>query len=136
MMRLALTWMLFWVTTANAQDPGVQRALVQRDQQSAAFGLQLRQSQEALKVSPANRAAFDSRQLWDRQLLDNLGEKQSLEVKPELTEGLRSYERQKLETERLPFRYPIVEVPVQQPAPPPPLRPSLKGNVDLIEAPR
>ena len=135
-MRLVLAFALVLAIPAFAQDQGAQRALIQRDQQSAAFGLQLRQSQEALRVPPANRPAFDSRQLWDRQLLDNLSEKQVLEVRPETLDALRPYERQKLEIERRPFRYPIVEVPAHRPAPPPAMQPSLKGTVDLIEAPR
>ena len=133
MMKLVPTLVLLWAGTVNAQDQGVQRALIQRDQQSAAFGLQLRQSQEALK---GNSATLESRQLWDRQRLDNLSERQILEIRPETPEALRPYDRSKIDAESRPFRYPIVEVPLQKPAPPPPLQPSLKGNVDLIEAPR
>ena len=128
MMRWFAVAFLLYSISVYSQDQAIQRALIQRDQQSAAFGLQLRQSQEALTVSPANRLAIESRQLWERQLLDNVGEKQLLEVKPELSEGLRSYERQKLENERLPFRYPIVEVSHERQTPPPPMQPALEGK--------
>ena len=135
-MRLLTLVPLFVTGAAIAQDQAVQRALIQRNQQSEAFSLQLRQSLEAARVPPASRPAVESLQLWDRQRLENLNEKQLIEVRPETPDALRPYERQKLEAERIPFRSPIIEVPVQRPAPPPPLQPSLKGNVDLIEAPR
>lgn len=136
MMRPILIVALFWALSAYAQDQGVQRALILRDQQSAAFGLQLRQSQEVLGAPPASRATLESRQLRDRQQLYTLHEKQVLEVKPDTSDVVRPYERQKADVESRPFRYPVVEVPVRRPTPPPPLQPSLKGNVDMIEAPR
>ncbi len=106
-MRIVLISLAVISGVSFAQDPGVQRALIQRDQQSAAFGLQLRQSQEALKVTPANRANLESRQLSDRQRLDNMGEKQLLELKPDAPDSLRPYERQKAGDERRPIVVPI-----------------------------
>jgi hypothetical protein len=127
---------------APAQDAGVQRQLIQRQQQSDAFALQLRQSQEALRVAPGDlkaRQSMDARQLSERQRLDNLGEKQLLEVQPNASHAppaLRAYERDKASAERLPFRSPIVELPPQPAPPPAKLEPSLKGAVDVIDAPR
>jgi hypothetical protein len=121
---------------ALAQNAEIQKQLILRDQQSADFALQLRQSQEALKVSPANRASFEARQLSERQRLENLNGKQLLEVQRDIPEALRPQERQQLEADRRPFMSPIVEVPVQPAPPPVKMEPSLKGNVDVIEAPR
>ena len=96
-MRLVLASVFFFLVLApaHAQDQGVQRALIQRDQQSAAFALQLRHSQEALKVPPASRPELESRQLWERQRLENLNEKHLLEVRPETLDTLRPLERQR-----------------------------------------
>jgi len=101
-MRHAVLFLLFAAGAAGAQDAGVQRALIQRDQQSAAFALQLRQSQEALKATPESRPTVESRQLWTRQRLDNLNESQLIEPRRE---------RASLEADRRPFAYPnpIVE---------------------------
>ena len=121
---------------AFAQNADIQKQLIQRQQQSDAFTLQLRQSQEAAKVPPAMRPAVEARQLSERVRLENVSEKQLLEVRPETPATLRPYERSKADAERLPFLSPVVEIPVKAPPPPPPLQPSLKGNVDVIEAPR
>jgi hypothetical protein len=122
---------------AFAQNADIQKQLIQRQQQSDAFTLQLRQSQEAVKVSPAIRPAVEARQLSERVRLENVSEKQLLEVRPETPATLRPIERSKADAERLPFLSPVVELPVKAPlSPPPPLQPSLKGNVDVIEAPR
>jgi hypothetical protein len=103
---------------AFAQDAGVQRQLIERQQRTDAFNLQLRQTQESLKASPAERQALDARQLSERQRLDNLSEQQLRDIKPDaqIQPELRPYERQKADMERQPFRGPIIEVPVK-PAP-------------------
>lgn len=121
---------------AIAQDADIQKLLIQRQQQSDAFSLQLRQSQEALKVPPAMRPAVDARQLSERVNLDNVSDKQLREIRPETPEALRAHERHQADVERRPFYSPIVEVPFKAAPPPPPLQPSLKGNVDVIDAPR
>ena len=121
---------------AFAQDADIQKQLIQRQQQSDAFTLQLRQTQDALQVSPAMRPAVEARQLSERVRLENVSEKQLLDVRPETPAALRFYERSKADAERVPFLSPVVEIPVKAPPPPPPLQPSLKGNVDVIEAPR
>lgn len=81
--------------SAIAQEQEVQRALIQRDQQSEEFSLQLRQSQE--KVQPA---AGDNRHLNERQRLENLSGQQLLDVKPDPPPAPRAYERQKAADER------------------------------------
>lgn len=86
--------------TAFAQDAGIQRQLIQRQQQSDAFALQLRQSQEALKAAPAARSELQARQVSERQRFDNLSESQLRDVKPDTPEALRPYERQKADDER------------------------------------
>jgi hypothetical protein len=120
---------------AFAQNADIQKQLIQRQQQSDAFTLQLRQSQDALKVPPAARSAMEARQLVERVRLDNVSDQQLREVRPEMPAALRPIERSKADAERLPFLSPVVELPAKAP-PPPPLQPSLKGNVDVIEAPR
>lgn len=119
---------------AFAQDAGIQRQLIERQQRTDAFNLQLQQSQEAARASPANRQALDARQFSDRQRLDNISDQQLRDVQPATPQELRPYERQKADMERQPFRGPIFEVPVQ-PAPKaePILPPS--GGI-LLEAPR
>jgi hypothetical protein len=119
-----------------AQDADIQKLLIQRQQQSDAFNLQLRQSQEALKVAPAARGAMEARQHSERVRLDNVIEAQLREVRPDTPEALRPIERQRADDERRPFYSPIVEVPYKAAPPPPLLRPTLKGNVDVIDAPR
>ena len=89
--------------SAVAQDAGTQKQLIQRQQQSDAFALQLRQSQEALKAAPADRPVLQSRQIAERQRLENLGEKQLLDVKADTPDALRPYERQKADDERRPL---------------------------------
>src|SRR4051812_30204659 len=69
--------------TAMAQDREVQRALMQRQQQSDDFALQLRQSQQRLQAAPGdlNQQQFlDSQQLSERQRLENLGAQQQLSI--------------------------------------------------------
>jgi len=83
-----------------AQDVGIQRELILRQQQSEAFSLQLRQSQELSKVPPNKRGEAEVRQLADRQRLENVSQQQIREVRPETPPNLRAYERHKAEEER------------------------------------
>ena len=135
-MRFLFILSVAFVAPVFAQNADIQKQLIQRDQQTEAFALQLRQSVEAARVPAASRPAFESKQLWDQQRLENLGNQQLLEVRPETPDALRLYERQRFEAERIPFRSPIVEVPVRHAPPPARLQPSLKGNVDVIGEPR
>jgi hypothetical protein len=116
-MRSALLF-LICAAPAVAQDAGVQKALIERQQRTDSFNLQMKQSQEALRAAPADRPSLDARQFSDRQRLDNLNEQQLRDVKPDAQSQseLRPYERQKLDMEREPFRGPVVVVPVK-PAP-------------------
>lgn len=136
MMRPYLLLLAALSPAAFAQTAEIQKQLLWRDQQSAEFAFQLRQSQEALKLAPANRANAESRQLWERQRLENLDQQQRTNARPETPEVLRPEERQQAEIDRRPFMSPIIEVPVQPAPPPVKMEPSLRGNVDVIEAPR
>lgn len=80
---------------ALAQEQEVQRALIQRDQQSSGFALQLRQSQER-----AQPAAGDNRHLNERQRLENVSGQQLLNVDKDPPQAPRPYERQKAADER------------------------------------
>ena len=139
-MRLFLLMLSTFALTALAQDPGVQRELMQRQQQSDTFTLQLRQSQERLAVPPGDlrrQQQMNARQFSERQRLDNLSEQQLREIQPGLQPELRPYERQKADDARRPFTASIVEIPLEPTPPPPqPLQPSLKGDIEPIEAPR
>ena len=115
-MRRTALLLLLCAAPAIAQDAGVQKQLMQRQQATDAFNLQLRQSQEALRAAPADRHALDARQFSDRQRLDNVSEQQLRDVQPATPQQLRPYELQKADMERQPFRGPIIEVPVK-PAP-------------------
>jgi len=94
---------------ALAQEQEVQRALIQRDQQSAEFALQLRQSQET--PSPHH--------LVERHRLENLSSQQLLQVGKHTPQELRPYERQKSADERvLLFAPPVVRArPAARPRP-------------------
>ena len=92
-----------------AQHQEIQKQLIQRQQQSDAFNLQLRQSQEAIKVPPGDlkaRQELESRQTAERQRLDNVSEKQLREVKPDTPPALRPQERQRADDERRPLTDP------------------------------
>jgi len=115
-MRIALL-LLACTLPVHAQQQDVQKELIQRQQQSDAFNLQLRQSQEALKAPASARPALESRQLSDRQRLENLSEQQRLDVRPDTPQSLRPYEREKADAERRSLASPPeVPVPPAQPA--------------------
>jgi hypothetical protein len=131
-MRIALL-LLACALPALAQQQDVQKELMLRQQQSDAFNLQLRQSQEALKAPPAARPALESRQLTDRQRLENLSEQQRLDVKPDTPQSLRPYEREKADAERRSLAAPP-EVPIPPAQPAQPILP--QPNVIRLDAPR
>lgn len=92
-----------------AQDAEIQKQVMQRQQQSDAFVLQLRQSQERLHVPPGDlkrMQEFDARQIGDRQRLENVSEKQIREVKPDTPQELRPIEHQRAADERAPLTIP------------------------------
>ena len=85
------------------QDPAVQRDLMRRQQQSDAFVQQLHQSQQLLKVAPGDldrRRELESRQFSDRQRLEQASDQQLRDVRPDLPQELRPYERFKADDER------------------------------------
>jgi hypothetical protein len=66
-----------------AQERDVQRALIQRQQQSDEFALQLRQSQQRLQLAPGDlnqQQSLESQQLGERQRLENFGAQQQLSI--------------------------------------------------------
>ena len=88
---------------AHAQEQAVQRALVMRQQQSDAFTLQLRQSQQQLQIPPGDfrrRAELEASQLRQRQELDNLSARQLTEAGRDTPAELRPLERLKFEEQR------------------------------------
>ena len=114
---------------ALAQEQEVQRALIQRDQQSAGFAQQLRQSQEPVQPAPG-----DNRHLNERQRLENLSGQQLLNVDKDPPQAPRPYERQRAADERT-FQLPP---PVVRPGPlpkPAPLPAQPAGIVDVVPAP-
>ena len=86
-----------------AQDQAVQRELIRRQQQSDAFVQQLLQSQQLLKVAPGDferRRELESRQFGERQRLEQASDQQLRDVRPDLPQELRPYERLKADEER------------------------------------
>jgi hypothetical protein len=108
--------LLMFAAPAYAQEQNIQRALIQRDQQSAGFALQLRQSQE--RPSPQH--------LIERQQLDNLSAQQIQSIAKDTPQELWPYERQKAADERvLLFAPPVVRTqPPETPWPLPTAQPS------------
>ena len=93
----------------HAEDQEIQKQLIRRQQQSDAFLLQLRQSQEAVKLPPGDlkaRQELESRQTGERQRLDAVSERQLREVRPDTPQELRPIERQRAADERAPLTIP------------------------------
>jgi len=137
-MRPALLLLAF-AAPAFAQNADIQKALIQRQQQSDAFALQLLQTQEAARLPPGDfraRQALEARQFSERRRLDNVSARQLMEVKTDLPQELRPYERQKAADERRPLTAPTPEFPVRPSQQPAQLQPSPRGIVQVIEAPR
>jgi hypothetical protein len=107
MRRIVPALLAAWCAAAFAQDHAreIQRALIQRDQQSAEFALQLRQ--------PQGRAELEA--LHARQLRDA---GRPLSPEPEAARQLRPYERERLARESEGF---VLRLP-----PPVPLAPGPK----------
>ena len=108
--RLLAAFFTAIAVPAFAQDAAVQRELILRQQQSDAFVQQLHQSQQLLKIAPGDverRRALESRQFGERQRLEQTNEQQLREIRPDLPQELRPYERQKAEEERRPLIVPL-----------------------------
>jgi len=100
---------------ALAQERDVQRALMQRQQQSDEFALQLRQSQERLQATPGDlnqQQYVESRQLGERQRLENLGTQQQFSTGPRRSDADLSRERQIQQPYELRLPPPQVRAPV------------------------
>ena len=92
-----------------AQDADIQKQLIQRQQQSDVFLLQLRQSQERLLLPPGDlqrMQELDTRQMGERQRLDIVSERQLRDVKPDTPQELRPIERQRAADECAPLTIP------------------------------
>lgn len=97
------------------QERDVQRALMQRQQQSDEFAMQLRQSQERLQATPGDlnqQQYLESRQLGERQQLENLGAQQQLSVGPRRSDADLSRERHMQQPYELRLPPPQVRAPV------------------------
>ena len=139
MMRFLVMLLAATAVPALAQDQGIQRQLIQRQQQSNAFQLQLLQSQDRLQVAPGDlrrQQDLDARQFSERQRLDNVSDRQLSEVRPDTPQELRPFERQKADEERRPLTIPEKEIPQRTGDAPRPLPASPRGIVQVIEAPR
>ena len=95
---------------AQAQDQAVQRELMRRQQQSEAFTQQLHQSQQLLNVPPGDlvrRRELESKHFGERQRFEQTSEQQLRDVRPDVPQILRPYERLKAEEERRPLIVPV-----------------------------
>ena len=101
--------LLLLASPALAQDQAIQRELIGRQQQLDRFALQLRQSQQLLKVGPGDlghRQQIEARHLAERERLESVSERQLREVKPDTPQELRAYERYKADEARRPLTVP------------------------------
>jgi hypothetical protein len=108
-MRSLIFLLSFLALPACAQDHGIQRELMLRQQNTDAFQLQLRQSQERLQIAPGDlrrQQELDARQISERLRLQNVSDRQLGELRPDTPQELRPYERQKADDERRPYVLP------------------------------
>jgi len=139
MMRTVIVLLSVLAIPAFGQDQGLQRELMLRQQNTDAFQLQLRQSQERLQVAPGDlrrQQAVEARQFSERQRLENVSDRQLSEIRPDTPQELRPYERQKAEDERRPLTFPAKVIPERTGDAPRPLPAAPRGIVKVIEAPR
>ena len=98
--RAALALLLFpGIAAAQAPSADVERAVLQRQQQSAQFSLQLRQSQSTLGVPAAERPKLDAMYLQQRQAQEQLHDAQ-LRQAAEEPEANRAGAGQRFDRER------------------------------------
>jgi len=139
MMRNLGAFLALLAIPAFAQDQGIQRELMLRQQNTEAFQLQLHQSQERLQVAPGDlrrQQEFDARQFSERQRFDAVSDRQRGEIRADTPQELRPYELQKAADERRPYVLPLGKILRKSDDPVRPLPGLPKGNVDAIEAPR
>ena len=108
MMKYALLGALI-ALPAFGQEQAIQRELIVRQQQSDAFTLQLRQSQQQLQIPSGDfrrRVELEASQLRQRQELDNLSARQLTEAGRDTPAELRPLERLKFEEQRRPLLTP------------------------------
>ena len=108
MIKYALLGALF-ALPASAQEQAIQRELIMRQQQSDAFTLQLRQSQQLLQIPSGDlrrRVELEASQLQQRQELDDLSARQLREVGQDTPSELRPVERSRFEEQRRPLMTP------------------------------
>jgi hypothetical protein len=113
-MRLVL--LLAFALPAAAQEQEIQRALIQRDQQSAEFASRLRGAP-----------------LVEQQRLENLSAQQLLNVERNLPAELRPYERQKAAAEHV-LALPPPVVHAKEPKEPLPLPAKMPCAVEVVPA--
>ena len=95
---------------ALAQDQSVQRELLRRQQQSEAFTQQLQQSQQLLSVPPGDlvrRRELERKQFGERQRFEQTSDQQLRDVRSDMPQDLRPYERLKAEEDRRPLLVPL-----------------------------
>lgn len=99
-MRALLLLACLCPLVAGAQERDIQRALMQRQQQSDDFALQLRQSQQRLQVVPGDlnqQQALEARQLQERQRLESLDAQQQRSLGQD---GTGRFDAEKLHADR------------------------------------
>ena len=102
MMKYALLGALI-ALPAFGQEQAIQRELIVRQQQSDAFTLQLRQSQQQLQIPSGDfrrGVELEASQLRQRQELDNLSARQLTEAGRDTPAELQPLERLKFEEQR------------------------------------
>lgn len=129
---------------ALADDAAIQRELIQRDQQTERFGLELRQSQERLALPPGDaraRQELESRQLDERRQFDRLGDRQ-LESSarppspdPETARQMQPFVREKAARERAWQLPPPAGIRLGAPKPPPAPPGPPPSGVDVVPLP-
>ena len=108
--RLLAVVLAVFPVPAPAQDQAVQRELMRRQQQSEAFTQQLHQSQQLLNIPPGDltrRRELESKQFSDRKRFEQMSEQQLRDVRSDMPQDLRPYERLKAEAERQPLIAPL-----------------------------
>ena len=101
-MRRFLLFACLCSAAATAQERDVQRSLIQRQQQSDEFALQLRQSQQRLLVVPGDlnqQQDLEARQAQERQRLESLGAQQQRSMGQDGA-GRLAIERQQADRDR------------------------------------
>lgn len=114
--RVRFLLLLAFALPASAQEQEIQRALMQRDQQSAEFAARLRGAT-----------------LIEQQRLENLSARQLQEVAKDMPQELRPYERQKAAGEHV-LALPPPVVHAKAPKKPAPLPAKLPRAVEVVPA--